>query len=157
VVTAVDVLLSVVDFHEQLVAAAVQLPAAVIRMNRAGDILAAHGVRGRAVTRTAAGLASTPQDREYDLSGLPAKGWPKTRNYWATPPKGRTALAALREASLAAYHRRDSYAGTTHLLDALLSDSDGPAARLLRRLGVDPDAVRAEARQSLEEQPAQLR
>lgn len=144
VVTAVDVLLSIIDFHEQLAAEAIRLPAAVIRMNRAGDILAKHGVCGRIVTRTAARLASTPQDREYDLSGVPTKGWPKVRTSWATPPKGRTALVALREASLSAYRRRHSYAGTTHLLDALLADPDGPASRLLRRLGVDPDAVRAD-------------
>jgi hypothetical protein len=150
VVTAVEVLLSVVDLHEQLAGEAVELPAAVTRMNRAGTILAAHGLRGRAPARTAARLASTPGDREHDLSGLPVKGWPKTRNPWGTPPHGRTALAALREASLSAHRLHHPYAGTTHLLGALLADPDGPASRLLRRLGADPDLVRAEVRHSLE-------
>lgn len=150
VVTAVDVLLSVIDFHEQLAADAVRLPAAVIRMNRAGDILAAHGVRGRMVTRTAARLASNPRDREYDLTGLPVKGWPRPRTYWATPPKGRTALAALREASLSARRHGHPFTGTTHLLGALVADPDGPVSRLLQRLGVDPGTVRADITSALE-------
>jgi hypothetical protein len=149
IVTAVEVLLSVLDFHEQLAPAAGKLPAPVTRVNRAGEILATHGVWGRKVTRAAAQLESIPDDREHDLAGLPTKGWPKPRTYWATPPKGRTALAALREASLFAHRQHHPYAGTTHLLAALLAEAGGPASRLLRRLGADPEAVRSNALQML--------
>ncbi|MFV2011393.1 MULTISPECIES: Clp protease N-terminal domain-containing protein [unclassified Micromonospora] len=33
------------------------------------------------------------------------------------------------------------FAGTTHLLAGILRDRDGPAARLLRGLGADPEAI----------------
>ncbi|WP_433285571.1 Clp protease N-terminal domain-containing protein [Micromonospora sp. CA-244673] len=54
-----------------------------------------------------------------------------------------------RRASLAAFRRRDPYAGTTHLLVELLADAAGPAARLLRLLDIDPARVHADAQRCL--------
>jgi ATP-dependent Clp protease ATP-binding subunit ClpA len=69
---------------------------------------------------------------------------------WGAPHYGRTALAALRGASLAAHRQGHPYAGTTHLVVELLADPAGPAARVLRHLQVDVQAVRADALHSLQ-------
>lgn len=101
------------------------------------------------MTRTAAALAPAPSDREADLAGLPTRGWPRPRSPVGTPAQGRTALAALRLASLTAHRHGHPYAGTSHLLAALLAEPDGPVAQLLRQLDVDPDAVRLDIGQRL--------
>lgn len=150
VVTATHVLLSVIDLHEQLASAGKALPDEVARWNQAGEILAAHGVRGRTVTRVAARLASGPSDAGEDLAGLPTRGWPPPRARLGAPAQGRTALAALREASLSAYRLGHPHAGTTHLLGALLAEPDRPGERLLRQLGVNPDTVRSDVAHRLE-------
>jgi Clp amino terminal domain, pathogenicity island component len=150
VVTATHVLLSVIDLHEQLASTGKALPDEVARWNQAGVVLAGHGVQARTVTRVAARLVSAPGDREDDLAGLPARGWPPPRTPVGAPAQGRTALAALREASLSAYRLGHPYAGTTHLLGALLAEPDGPVVRLLRQLGVNPDAVRSDVARRLE-------
>jgi ATP-dependent Clp protease ATP-binding subunit ClpA len=144
VATAMHVLLSTIDLHEQLASAGKTLPADVARWNRAGAILAGHGMQGATATRAASQLASAPSDAEADLAALPTRGWPLPRAPLGAPAQGRTALAALREASLSAYRLGHPYAGTTHLLGALLAEPDGPAGRLLRQLGVDPHAVRSD-------------
>jgi hypothetical protein len=150
VITATDVLLSVIDLHEQLASAGKTLPDEVARWNRAGAILAAYGAQGRTVTRAAARLASVSSDREDDLAGLPTQGWPPPRAPLGEPAQGRTALAALREASLSAYRLGHPYAGTTHLLGALLAEPAGPVVRLPRQFGVNPDAVRSDVARHLE-------
>jgi hypothetical protein len=144
-VTAADVLLSVVDLHEQLAATRTQLPPDVARWNEAGPILAAHSVAGPAAMRAGARMPPWPTDAEDDLTGIPHEGWWKPRAPAGGPVQGRTALVALREASLLAHRLGHPYAGTTHLLRALLAEPSGPAARLLRRLGVDSDVVRSDA------------
>ncbi|GAA5198185.1 hypothetical protein GCM10023322_70990 [Rugosimonospora acidiphila] len=141
-VTAAHVLLSLIDLHEHLESADMALPDDAARWSQAGAILAAHGVRGDAATKAATRLASAPNDKEELLAGLPTRGWRPPRNELGAPTQGRTALAALRDASLSAHRLGHPYAGTTHLLGALLAQPDGPAVRLLRQLGVDPDDVR---------------
>ncbi|GGR73033.1 hypothetical protein GCM10010169_16290 [Micromonospora fulviviridis] len=46
-----------------------------------------------------------------------------------------------RRASLAAFRRRDPYAGTTQLLVELLADPSGLAGWFLRLIDVDPEAA----------------
>jgi hypothetical protein len=148
--TTAHVLLSLIDLHEQLSSDGRALPEQVARWNQAGAILTAHGVRLRPQAWAAARLEPAPDDAERDLSGLSTRGWaPLPTTLVGHPTHGRTALAALRQASLSAHRLGHPYAGTTHLLAALLAQT-GPAARLLHRLGVDPDAVRSEATRSLE-------
>ncbi|MEW2356213.1 Clp protease N-terminal domain-containing protein [Spirillospora sp. NPDC029432] len=145
-VTAVHVLLSLIDQHQQLAAAGRSLPADAARWNRAGEILAAHGVRLDAATFAAAvRLEPAPDDAEDDMSGVPTEGWPPFSPVPAGDPvPGRTALTALRRASLSAHRLGHPYAGTTHLLAALLDDPDGPATRLLHELGTDPAAIHSD-------------
>jgi len=150
VVTAADVLLSVIELHEQVASAGKTLPDEVARWSQAGEILAARGVQGWTVTRAAARLVSVAGDAEDNLAGLPTRGWPPPRASVGAPRQGRSALTALREASLLAHRLGHPYAGTTHLLDALLVEPDGPAARLLRECGVNPYAVRSEVTRRLE-------
>jgi hypothetical protein len=149
-VTAVEALLCVIDLHEQLDSAGIALPPEVGRWNEGGKILAIHGIRGSTATRAAATVPYDPRDREEDLSGLPTKGWKPTRRVVGLPAMGRTALAALREASHEARRLGHPFAGTTHLLHALLTEPDGPAARFLRLLGADPDSVRSDVDARLE-------
>lgn len=149
-VTAAHVLIALIDLHEQLASADTTLADEVARWNQAGVILASHGVRLRPAARAAARLESVPSDAEHDLTDLPTRGWATPQASVGAPTQGRTALAALRHASLTAYRLGHPYAGTTHLLAALLEEPLGPAARLLRRLDVDPDAVRSEVTRRLD-------
>ncbi|GAA2410526.1 hypothetical protein GCM10010191_19280 [Actinomadura vinacea] len=156
--TAAHVLLSLIDLHEQLASCDRPLPEEVARWNQAGLILAAHDVRLRPAARAAARLEPEPGDAEHDLTGLPTQGWPPPRTARVgAPTLGRTALAALRQASLAAHRLGHPYAGTTHLLAALLEEPNGPAARLLHQLGIDSDTIRAEAAHNLESQTSEPR
>ena len=103
--------------------------------------------------RAGARMPPWPTDAEDDLNSVPHKGWWKPKAPTGGPAQGRTALVALREASLLAQRLGHPYAGTTHLLCTLLAEPTGPAARLLRRLGVDPDVVRSRAAARLESAP----
>lgn len=152
VVTAAHVLLSVMDLHWQLDQADTQLTDTVARWNQAGLILAAHGVRpGPDAWAAAVRLVPAPDDAEHDLTGVPVEGWPPLPSAPVSEPvPGRTALSALRLASLSARRLGHPFAGTTHLLAELPADPAGPAARLLRELGADPAAIRSEAVQRLE-------
>ncbi|HEX7745482.1 MAG TPA: Clp protease N-terminal domain-containing protein [Micromonosporaceae bacterium] len=150
-VTGAHVLISVLDLHEQLTAAGRPLPDPVARWNAAGEILARHGVTRLAAARAARDLPEGPADHEGDLDELPSRGWRRIQNSLGAPRYGRTALAALRRASLAAHRQGHPYAGTTHLLIELLAEPAGPATCLLRHLHVDPEAVRADALRSLQE------
>ena len=154
-VTAADVLLSVVDLHEQLAEAGVELPPDVARWNEAGQILAACSVAGPAAMRAGARMPPWPTDAEDDLADVPRKGWWKPKAPTGGPAQGRTALVALREASHLAHGLGHPQAGTTHLLCTLLAEQTGPAARLLRHLGVDSDVVRLRANARLETGPRQ--
>lgn len=152
VATAAHVLLSVIELHWQLGQADTQLTDEVARWNQAGLILAPHGVRpGPDAWAAAVRLEPAPDDAEHVLTGVPAEGWPPLP---AAPVSdvvlGRTALSALRLASLSAHRLGHPFAGTTHLLAELLTNSEGPAARLLRELGADPAALHSEAVQRLE-------
>jgi len=144
-VTSADVLLSVIDLHEQLAAAGLELPPDAARWNEAGQILAACSVAGPAAVRAASRMPPWPTDAEDDLTDVPHMGWWKAKALTGGPAQGRTALVALREASLLAHRLGHPYAGTTHLLRALLAEPTGPAARLLRHLGVVSDVVRSDA------------
>ncbi|GAA0601896.1 Clp protease N-terminal domain-containing protein [Actinomadura livida] len=152
VVTAAHVLLSVIDLYWQLDQADTQLRDKVARWNQAGLILAAHGIRpGPDAWAAAVRLEPTPDDAEHDLTGLPTEGWPPLPSAPVSEPvPGRTALSALRLASLSAHRLGHPFAGTTHLLAELLADPAGPAARLLRELGADPAVLHSEAVQRLE-------
>ncbi|WP_203855951.1 Clp protease N-terminal domain-containing protein [Plantactinospora mayteni] len=144
-VTGAEVLLAVLDLHEQLTAAGSILPAEFARFSEAGEILRTGGVTLRAATKAATRLTTLPTDAEADLGQIPTRGWRTVRRRVAAPPYGRTSLAALRSASVAARDAGHSHAGTTHLLAAVLVEADGPAARLLHSLGADPAAIRAQA------------
>lgn len=149
VVTGVHLVLAILLIHEQLAADGRELAAEVARWNAAGEILAAHGVTHHAAARAGRELPPDPADDESRLDDLPSRGWRPPRAQPAEPAPGRTALTAMRGASLAAHRQGHPYAGTTHLLVELLADPSGPAARLLRRLDADPEAVHAAALRSL--------
>ncbi|TDC68610.1 hypothetical protein E1200_11090 [Actinomadura sp. GC306] len=152
VVTAAHVLLGVIDLHWQLDQADTQLTDKVAQWNQAGVILAAHGIRpGPDAWAAAVRLESVPDDAEHDLTGVPTEGWPPLPSAPESDVlPGRTALSALRLASLSAQRLGHPFTGTTHVLAELLADSGGPAARLLRELGADPATLRSEAVQRLE-------
>lgn len=149
-VTGAHLLISVLELHEELTAAGRTLPEPVARWSAAGEILARHGVTRLEAARAATELPEGPADDEDRLDDLPTHGWRRSRNSLLADVQGRTALAALRGASLSAHRQGHPYAGTTHLLVELLAEPAGPAARLLRHLQVDPDAVRADAFRSLQ-------
>ncbi|TDB98110.1 Clp protease N-terminal domain-containing protein [Actinomadura sp. 7K534] len=152
VVTAAHVLFSVIDLHWQLDEADIQLTGELGRWNQAGLILAAHGLRpGPDAWAAVVRLEPAPDDAEHDLTGVPTEGWPSLPSAPVSDAvQGRTALSALRLASLSAHRLGHPFAGTTHLLAELLADPAGPAARLLRELGADPAALRSEVLQLLE-------
>ncbi|UWP83109.1 Clp protease N-terminal domain-containing protein [Dactylosporangium fulvum] len=142
----VEVLLSILDLHEQLHAAGAVLPDLVARHNTAGQILREHNVTLLAATTAAARSPATPQG-VADPAAIPTKGWPSApKTHRPAPPLDPGALFALRSASARARQAGDPFVGTTHLLASILRDSDGPAARLLRELGADPDAITAQVR-----------
>jgi Clp amino terminal domain, pathogenicity island component len=144
-ITAAHVLVTMLELHEQLTLTGMQLPAVLARWNSAGTILTQHGVHRQAAARAAARLTPDPRDDEDNYDDVPHLGWHTMRIRRGVPKLGRTALLALRGASLTARRLGHPYAGTSHLLAALLTDPTGPAARLLRELGVDPNTVRSEA------------
>jgi ATP-dependent Clp protease ATP-binding subunit ClpA len=86
-----------------------------------------------------------PDDAEDDLNRLDIRGWQPPRPRPGAPSYGRTALTALHSASAAARRAGHPFAGTTHLLMAALADLNGPAARLLHRLGAKPERIRSDA------------
>jgi hypothetical protein len=150
-VTSADVLLSILDVDEQLASAGKALPEDVARWNQAGEILMQHGVTRQSAARLATQLGSAPADDEQSDDGVPTRGWWTVRTQVVgIPDQGRTALLALREASLSARRHGHPYAGTTHLLATLLAEASGPAARLLRQLHTDPEVIRAQALSHLE-------
>jgi|GEM_PF-2656618 len=134
----VEVLLSILDLHEQLHAAGVDLPEPVAQHNTAGQILRTQGVTLLAATVAAARSPDTPQVvAEPAAVGSPSR----LRASRPAPPLDPDAESALRAASMAARESGHPFAGTTHLLAGILRDRDGPAARLLRSLGADPEAI----------------
>ncbi|MGI5239254.1 Clp protease N-terminal domain-containing protein [Dactylosporangium sp. CA-139066] len=141
----VELLLSVLDLHEQLHTAGAVLPEPVARHNTAGQILREHGVTLLAATMAAAQSAPALQPVP-DPAAVPTKGWPRERKTRRpTPPLDAGALRALRSASTAARQARDPFAGTTHLLVTMLRDGDDPAAGLLRRIGANPETIAGHA------------
>ncbi|WP_203922476.1 Clp protease N-terminal domain-containing protein [Rugosimonospora africana] len=140
----VEVLLSILDLHEQLHAAGAVLPESVARHNTAGQVLREHGVTLLAATVAA---ADSPAARQgvVDLAAVPTKGWPTApRTSRPAPPLDPGAMRGLRSASASARRAGDPFTGTTRLLAAILGDGDDQAARLLRTLGINPDAVTAQ-------------
>ncbi|MFY1695978.1 Clp protease N-terminal domain-containing protein [Solwaraspora sp. WMMA2101] len=134
----VEVLLSILDLHEQLHAAGVDLPEPVAQHNTAGQILRTQGVTLLAATVAAARSLDTPQ---VGADPTAVRSPPRPTASRTAPPLDPDAESALRTASMAARESGHPFAGTTHLLAGILRDRDGPAARLLRGLGADPEAI----------------
>ena len=133
-----EVLLCIIDLHEQLQAAGAVLPHPVARHNTAGQVLREHGVTGHAAVVAESRLPAVP----HSAPGVvPAKGWRDPRTRLRPPRLDPGAAFALRSASGSARAAGDPFAGTTHLLAAILTDRDGQATRLLRTLGADPEAI----------------
>lgn len=145
VISSAEVLLSILELHEQLDTAGVALPAEVARYNQAGEVLRAHGVTLRAATWAAAEVPMLPGNAEDDLHDVDIRGWQPPRPRPGASSYGRTALTALHSASAAARRAGHPFAGTTHLLLAVLAELNGPGARLLRRLGAQPKRIRSDA------------
>ena len=122
-VDALDVLLGILEFHEQLRAAEVQLPEPVARYNTAGDVLREHGI-----TLLDATVAADRAPESPTRGGGPP----------VVPLYER-----LRMVSRAAWQAGDPFVGTSQLLAGLLRDRNGPVARLLRELGAEPDVIAA--------------
>jgi ATP-dependent Clp protease ATP-binding subunit ClpA len=87
-----------------------------------------------------ADLAVTREKVDEQLEPLPGEGDRKTAGLGALTTRAKRAIElAVQEA-----HRRNaSVAGTEHLLLGLVAEADGVAVRVLERLGIGPDAVRA--------------
>jgi Clp amino terminal domain, pathogenicity island component len=143
-VTATDILLSIIDLHEELVSEGVALSDELARWSQAGEILSAYGLNVPTATKAAARSPGVTSDAEDDLQGMSAGGWPPPTTRPGELKRGRTALAALCEAKVNAHRFGHPVVGTTHLLDALLAERHGPVARLLFQLDIDPVAVRSE-------------
>jgi hypothetical protein len=132
----IEVLLSMLELHEQLDRAGATLPQPVARYNCAGRILRDHGITYLAALTAAAELPAVPHVAEpLGSSGRPSRH--------SRPAFDAEADAALHTASAAG----GPY-GTTQQLASILHDSGGSATRLLTVLGVDPDAVRRQLRSS---------
>jgi hypothetical protein len=115
----IEVLLSILELHEQLDRAEVTLPPSIAGHNTAGRILREHGITYVAALAAAANSpVVTPSRRRR-------------------PPFDAEADSALGAAGAA-----PGPFGTARQLAGILRDSGGSAARLLTVLGVDPDAVR---------------
>ena len=128
----IEVLLSMLELHEQLDQAGATLP----RHNSAGRILRDHGITYLAALTAAAELPAVPHVAE-------PVGSSGRRSRHSRPAFDAEADAALRTAGAAG----GPY-GTTQQLASILHDSEGPAARLLTALGADPDGVRRQLRVS---------
>lgn len=126
----IEVLLSVLELHEQLDRAGVTLPPAVARYTCAGRILRDHGVTYLDALAAAADLPAVPHVGEpVGLSGRPRR-------------HSRPAFDAEADAALHTAGTAGGPYGTTEQLAAILHDTGGSAARLLTALGVDPDRIR---------------
>ena len=130
----IDVLLSMLELHEQLDRAGATLPQPVARYNCAGRVLRDHGITYLAALTAAAELPAAPHVAEpVGLSARPSRH--------SRPAFDAEADAALHTASAAG----GPY-GTTQQLASILHDSEGSAARLLTVLDVDPDEIRRQLR-----------
>jgi hypothetical protein len=132
-VTTAHLLLAVLSLDEQLAAAQVRLPDALLEDNAGGEILAAHGVTHHVALQhlaqqpvTVLPLASVPPGHQRSRRTLPHA------SMWA----GQAA-----DASTSARATTDGPCGSTQLLIAALANLDGSAAQLLRRMGADPAAI----------------
>jgi hypothetical protein len=123
----VEVLLSILELHEQLDSAGVALPPPVARDNTAGRVLRDHGITYLDALAAAADLP-TPTTVER-----PARR--------VRPVFDAEADSALGEAGAGG-----ASFGTTRQLASILRPSGGAASRLLTNLGADPDAIRRDLR-----------
>lgn len=132
----VDLLLAVMALDRGLTVAGLSLPPELIVANSAADTLRLAGIRQVDLVRAATAAAAANPPERYAVP--------------VDAERSESTDKAVASARLLAAERKDSTAGTTHLLIALLADLDGPAARLLGECGADPAALRTSLEASLE-------
>lgn len=131
-VTQSHLLLALLVLHEQLAQASQRLRPRWAAHNDAGELLHAAGVRQAALADRVARDPAPDQP-------LPPRSRPWRNRNSADPPFGRSVAEADRRAHALAAELNHRYAGTSHLLMALLEDPAGPPRSVLRGLGVDVD------------------
>lgn len=138
-VTTGHLVLAALALDEQIALSRQALPGDLAKANRAGQVLARHGVTYLAA---AAGL-----DSALDESAPPQR---KRRWRSRTGDPGWTvgAVAAAEAARRTAAVRR-TQAGTSDLLVAALAEREGPGARMVESLGGDPATIRAEVQREI--------
>jgi ATP-dependent Clp protease ATP-binding subunit ClpA len=125
-VATVHLLLAMLALDDQLTTTGHRLRDELVRSNTGADLLRTRGVTLRAAVNAAADLIPVDQRRP----GPPA------------PSEEPGVEQALTRARLDSHERNDPTTGTTHLLTALLADSDDLGTTLLAAIGVDTDELR---------------
>jgi hypothetical protein len=150
-VTTVHLVLATLELDRNLAEVGANLAASLIPANEGGRVLAEHGIDYSAAASGAAELTVGP---EPVAAEVPGPWWWRTRRrrWWRTsrrnPPWAGSASQAADIAATDAASRR-TRAGSSHLLVAALADPGGAAARLLRRLGADPEGIAEETARRL--------
>ena len=97
--------------------------------------------RGPAVAALAsAGVSLAAARRAAEADG-PGDGAGSERSAGERLPVSPEARAVMEQSLREAVRRGDGHLGVEHLLLALLRDDDGPAIRILRAVGADPDSL----------------
>jgi ATP-dependent Clp protease ATP-binding subunit ClpA len=125
-VATVHLLLAMLALDDQLTTTGHQLRDELVQSNTGADLLRTRGVTLHAAANAAADLILVDQR----WTGPPA------------PREERGVEQALTGARLHSHERKDPTTGTTHLLTALLTDSDDLGTTLLASIGVDTDELR---------------
>jgi hypothetical protein len=134
-VTTAHLALATLAMDRQLVIAEFVLAAERTAANRAGSIMAEHGVSFDTAMNTLAVMT---------VGGQIASA--QRRRAWRSKPRNpRWTVDAAAAAERVREKTGRKAVGTSDVLAASLAESGGPAWRLLERLGVDPAAVTAEA------------
>lgn len=129
----VDLLLAVVALDRGLTVAGLSLPEELLEVNSGARTLRSAGIRQADLVRAAAAAAG------------PSAGSAVPGDVKRSAETDKVVAAAR----LLAAERKDETVGSAHLLTVLLTDPDGPPARLLRECGADPVALRTRIEASL--------
>lgn len=132
--TQAHLLLGLLELHQQLAASGQRLRPRWAAHNEAGELLLGAGVR-RAALLDRIGRGVPPDEP------LPPHSRPWRNRTPADPPFGRGVADVDRRAHAFAAELRHRYAGTSHLLMALLAEPDSPARSILRDCGVGVDQL----------------
>gem|GEM_PF-5278797 len=140
-VTSAHMVLAILTLAEQLTSLGLTLPADQVGVNGAEKTLANCGVGFAAALKA----VPAPPSAEQSASAQRRRPW---RTHPRYPPWTIAAAAAADEAR-EMVSGAGVRVGASHLLVALLADSEGPGAQLLRVLGADPVEIAAEVKEQI--------